>query len=71
MVQVGTLIFLVNFVILDFEPDLQVPFILGWPFLSTRGELIDVAADRLMMRAHDEVEVFDVYKAMKFCAIYK
>ncbi|XP_016549322.2 uncharacterized protein LOC107849193 [Capsicum annuum] len=35
LVQVGSLIFLVNFVILDFEADPVVPFILGWPFLET------------------------------------
>jgi len=71
LVQVGTLIFPVDFVILDFEPDPEVPFILGRPFLATGGALIDVAAGRLTMRAHDKVEVFDVYKAMKLPAIYE
>ncbi|XP_015169787.1 uncharacterized protein [Solanum tuberosum] len=70
LVQVGTLIFPIDFVILFFEPDPEVPFILGRPFLATGGALIDVAAGRLTMRAHDKVEVFDVYKAMKLPAIY-
>lgn len=35
LVQVGSLIFPVDFVILDFEADLVVPFILGCPFLAT------------------------------------
>ncbi|XP_015165066.1 uncharacterized protein [Solanum tuberosum] len=71
LVQVGTLIFPVDFVILDFEPDPEVPFILGRPFLATEGALIEVVAGRLTMRAHDKVEVFDVYKAMKLPAIYE
>ncbi|XP_049371097.1 uncharacterized protein LOC125836054 [Solanum verrucosum] len=71
LVQKGTLIFPVDFVIMDFEPNLEVPFILGRPFLATGGALIDVVAGRLTMRAHDKVEVFDVYKAMKLPAIYE
>ncbi|XP_049365275.1 uncharacterized protein LOC125830108 [Solanum verrucosum] len=71
LVQVGTLIFPVDFVILDFEPDPEVPFILGRPFLATGVALIDMAAGRLTMRARDKVEVFDVYKAMKLPAIYE
>ncbi|XP_055824226.1 uncharacterized protein LOC129892666 [Solanum dulcamara] len=71
LVQVGSLIFPVDFVILDFEPDPDVPFILGRPFLATGGALIDMAAGRLTMRAHDKVEVFDVYHALKLPAIYK
>ncbi|XP_049360412.1 uncharacterized protein LOC125825111 [Solanum verrucosum] len=69
LVQVGTVIFPIDFVILDFEP--EIPFILGRPFLAIGGVLIDVAAGRLTMRAHDKVEVFDVYKAMKLPAIYE
>lgn len=68
-VQVGTLIFLVDFAILDFELDPEVPFILGWTFLATGGALIDVEAGRQIMRGHDKVEVFDVYKAMN-CLLY-
>ncbi|XP_049400024.1 uncharacterized protein LOC125864138 [Solanum stenotomum] len=71
LVQVGTLIFPVDFVILDFEPDPEVPFFLGRLLLATVGALIDVAAGRLTMRAHDKVEVFDVYKTMKLPAIYE
>jgi len=65
LVQVGSLIFPVDFVVLDFEPNSEVPFILGRPFLATGRELIDVAAGQLTMRAHDKVEVFYVYRALK------
>ncbi|KAK4731746.1 hypothetical protein R3W88_024734 [Solanum pinnatisectum] len=70
LVQVGTLIFPTDFVILDFEPDPEVPFILGRPFIATGGALIDRAAGRLTIRAHDKLEVFDVYMTMKLPAIY-
>ena len=46
--------------LLDFEPDTKVPFILGSPFLSTGRALIDEASDQLTIKAHDKVEVFDV-----------
>ncbi|XP_060200426.1 uncharacterized protein LOC132628679 [Lycium barbarum] len=60
-----------DFVILDFEPDPEVTFILGRPFLATGRALIDVAARQLTMRVHDKVEVFNVYQALKMPAIYE
>ncbi|XP_019229459.1 PREDICTED: uncharacterized protein LOC109220129 [Nicotiana attenuata] len=35
LVQVGSFIFPADFIILDYEPDQEVPFILGRPFLAT------------------------------------
>ncbi|KAH0734954.1 hypothetical protein KY285_010661 [Solanum tuberosum] len=43
LVQVGSLIFPVDFVVLKFKHDLEVPFILVRPFLATGRALIDVA----------------------------
>ncbi|XP_059289488.1 uncharacterized protein LOC132043007 [Lycium ferocissimum] len=71
LVQVGSLIIPANFVILYFELDPKVPFILGRPFLATGRALIDVAAGQLTMRVHDKVEVFNVYQALKMPAIYE
>ncbi|XP_055835142.1 uncharacterized protein LOC129903615 [Solanum dulcamara] len=71
LVQVGSLIFPIDFVILDFELDTDVPFILGRLFLATGSALIDMAASRLIMRAHDKVEVFDVYNALKLPTVYE
>ncbi|XP_049347854.1 uncharacterized protein LOC125812396 [Solanum verrucosum] len=71
LVQVHSLIFLVDFVVLDFEPDSEVPFILGRPFLATSRALIDVAVGQLTMRAHDKVKVFNVYRALKLPSIYE
>ncbi|XP_049372826.1 uncharacterized protein LOC125837797 [Solanum verrucosum] len=69
LVQVGSLIFSMDFVVLDCEPDSEVPFILGRLFLVTWRALIDVAAGQLTMRAHDNVEVFDIYRALKLPSI--
>lgn len=49
LVQVRSLIFLVEFINLDFELDLEVLFILGYPFLATIWALIDVLAGQLTM----------------------
>ncbi|XP_055826340.1 uncharacterized protein LOC129894705 [Solanum dulcamara] len=58
-------------IIEDFEPDPEVSFILGHPFLEKSGALIDVDTGILTMAAHDKVEVFDVYQALKLPAVYK
>ncbi|XP_049344141.1 uncharacterized protein LOC125808482 [Solanum verrucosum] len=71
LLQVGSLIFSVDFVVLDFEPDSEVPFILGRPFLAMGRALVDVAAGQLTMRAHDKVKVFDVYHGLKLPSIYE
>ncbi|XP_049391657.1 uncharacterized protein LOC125856144 [Solanum stenotomum] len=71
LVQVGSLIFLVDFMVLDFEPDFEISFTLGRLFLATGRALIDVAASQLTMRTHDKVEVFDVYCALKLPSIYE
>ncbi|XP_055814216.1 uncharacterized protein LOC129883617 [Solanum dulcamara] len=54
-----------------FEPDLDDPFILGRPFLAIGGVLIIVVVGRLTMRAHDKVEVFDLYQALNLSAVYE
>ncbi|XP_059306420.1 uncharacterized protein LOC132057845 [Lycium ferocissimum] len=71
LVQVGSLIIPADFMILDFEPNLEILFILGRPFLATGRSLIDVAAGQLTIRVHDKVEVFNAYKVLKMPAIYE
>ncbi|XP_070023381.1 uncharacterized protein LOC142175530 [Nicotiana tabacum] len=65
LVQVGSFIFPADFVILDYKPDQEVPFILGHPFLATGRAIIDVCEGRMTMRVGDRVEVFNVYRALK------
>lgn len=52
------------FIILDFNADLKVPFILGRPFLAMRYALIKGPTRQLTMKAYDEKEIFDIYKAI-------
>ncbi|XP_019229041.1 PREDICTED: uncharacterized protein LOC109210126 [Nicotiana attenuata] len=71
LVQVGSFIFPDDFIILDYEPDHEVPFILGRPFLATGRAIIDVCEGRMTMRVGDRVEVFNVYRALKLPAHYE
>lgn len=59
-----------EFLVLDFDHVPKVPFILGHPLLATGSALIYVTVGKLMMRAHDKVEMFGVYNAMKLLAIH-
>lgn len=70
LVQVGSLIFLMDCVILNFELDPEVSFLLGRPFLDIERALIDVVTGQLTMR-HDKVEVFDVDRAIKLPIDYE
>lgn len=65
----GSLIFPVDFIILNFDTDPEVLFIFGRPFLETGHALIDVSFGQLTTQTPDKVEVFDVHKVMKFLAI--
>ena len=53
LVKVDKFIFLVDFVVLDFEAGKEVPIILGRPFLATGKTLIDVQKGELTMRVND------------------
>nr|XP_016461908.1 PREDICTED: uncharacterized protein LOC107785182 [Nicotiana tabacum] len=65
LVQVCSFIFPANFIILDYEPDHEVLFILGRPFLATGRAIIDIRERQMTMRVGDRVEVFNVYKALR------
>nr|GFD51403.1 reverse transcriptase domain-containing protein [Tanacetum cinerariifolium] len=53
-VLVGKFTFLADFVIVDYESDPRVPFILGRPFLRTARALIDVYGEEMILRDGDE-----------------
>ncbi|XP_060968275.1 uncharacterized protein LOC133035863 [Cannabis sativa] len=65
LVQVDKFIFPVDFIILDYEEDREVPIILGRPFLATGRTLIDVEKGELTMRAQDEQATFKVFHPMR------
>ncbi|KAL5578989.1 hypothetical protein UlMin_011431 [Ulmus minor] len=66
LVKVDKFIFPVDFIVLDYEVDLEVPIILGRPFLATGRTLIDVQNEDLTMRVQDEHVTFNVFRSMKF-----
>ncbi|KAL5570008.1 hypothetical protein UlMin_026583 [Ulmus minor] len=66
LVKVDKFIFPVDFIVLDYEADLEVPIILGRPFLATGRTLIDVKNGELTMRVQDEHVTFNVFQSMKF-----
>ncbi|KAH9735037.1 hypothetical protein KPL71_017612 [Citrus sinensis] len=65
LVKVDKFIFPVDFIVLDFEADKEVPIILGRPFLATGKTLIDVKKEELTMRVNDQQVTFNVLDAMK------
>ncbi|KAL5569768.1 hypothetical protein UlMin_026343 [Ulmus minor] len=66
LVKLDKFIFSVDFIVLDYEADLEVPIILGRPFLATGRTLIDVQNGELTMRVQDEHVTFNVFQSMKF-----
>ncbi|GJZ18353.1 reverse transcriptase domain-containing protein [Tanacetum coccineum] len=65
LVRVGKFNFPADFVILDMDEDVQVPIILGRPFLITLKALIDVFDKKVTLRVGDESMVFDLSESMK------
>ncbi|KAL5555585.1 hypothetical protein UlMin_037821 [Ulmus minor] len=66
LVKVDKFIFPVDFIVLDYDADLEVPIILGRPFLATGRTLIDVQNGELTMRVQEEHVTFNVFQSMKF-----
>ncbi|KAH9792555.1 hypothetical protein KPL71_004168 [Citrus sinensis] len=65
LVKVDKFIFPVDFIVLDFEADKEVPIILGRPFLAIGKTLINVQKKELTMRVNDQQVTFNVLVAMK------
>ncbi|XP_070014995.1 uncharacterized protein [Nicotiana sylvestris] len=65
LVQVGKFVFLADFVILDCQVDEEIPIILGRPFFSTGGALIDCETGELKMKLNDEEVIFNVQQSMR------
>ena len=66
LVKVDKIIFLADFIILDFEEDKKIPIILGRPFLATGWTLIDVQKGELTIRVLDQDVTFNLFNAIKF-----
>ncbi|XP_021716971.1 uncharacterized protein LOC110684847 isoform X2 [Chenopodium quinoa] len=63
--RVGKFYIPVDFVVLDMEEDLQIPIILGRPFLHIVGAIIDVKSGKLTLCVGDENIIFNLHDAPK------
>ncbi|XP_015163311.1 uncharacterized protein [Solanum tuberosum] len=60
LVKVDRLIFPADFVILDCDIDVEIPIILGRPFLATGRALVDVESGKLKFRVNDDEVTFNI-----------
>ncbi|XP_073146844.1 uncharacterized protein [Henckelia pumila] len=65
LVKVDKFIFPMDFLLLDMEEDLDMPLILGRPFLATGKSLIDVQMGKLILRVGEDQVTFNIFKALK------
>lgn len=65
LVSVSSLIYLVYFVILDYEVDFKVHIILGRPFLGTGHVFVATGTGKKKFLWNDRYVNFNVYKLMK------
>nr|GEX47923.1 DNA-directed DNA polymerase [Tanacetum cinerariifolium] len=66
----GVFHFPANFVVVDFEPDPQVPLILGRCFLKTSRALIDVHKGELTLRIANEAITYNLDQTVRYSANY-
>ncbi|XP_071695226.1 uncharacterized protein [Rutidosis leptorrhynchoides] len=65
LVSIDSLVFPVDFVIMEMKEDLQVPLILGRPFLGTTGTIILVQRNQLNIGVGEECVTINIREAMK------
>ena len=65
LVKVESLIFPVDFLILDCEADFEVPIILGSPFLATGRALVDMEKGQMKFWLNNEEVTFNICRSMR------
>nr|GFA98789.1 reverse transcriptase domain-containing protein [Tanacetum cinerariifolium] len=68
--KVGVFHFLVDFVVVDFEPDPRVPLILRRCFLKTSRALIDVHKGELTLHIGNEAITYNLDQTVRYSANY-
>nr|GEU92073.1 reverse transcriptase domain-containing protein [Tanacetum cinerariifolium] len=68
--KVGVFHFPTDFVVVDFEPDLRVPLILGRCFLKTGRALIDVHKGELTLRIGSEAITYNLDQTVRYSTNY-
>ncbi|KAJ3704679.1 hypothetical protein LUZ61_008384 [Rhynchospora tenuis] len=64
-VQVGKFFIPADFIVMDMEEDVEVPIILGRPFLRTAGVMMDARDGKILVRVGEEQLEFSIDHAMK------
>ncbi|XP_027156543.1 uncharacterized protein LOC113757463 [Coffea eugenioides] len=65
-IKVQKFIIPVDFIVLDMEEDVNVPIILGRPFLATAGTIIDVKRGKFKFQIDEEEVELDLSKMKKY-----
>ncbi|XP_039145545.1 uncharacterized protein LOC120282761 [Dioscorea cayenensis subsp. rotundata] len=65
LIKVGKFFIPTDFVVLEMEEDMQIPIILGRPFLATTGSLIDIKNGKLYLTVREEKVEFDLANFFK------
>nr|GEY11117.1 reverse transcriptase domain-containing protein [Tanacetum cinerariifolium] len=68
--KVGMFHFPADFVVVDFEPDPQVPLILGWCFLKIIRALIDVHKGELTLRIKNKAITYNLDQTSRYSTNY-
>ena len=65
LVKVCQFTFPVDFVIMDIEEDVEIPLILGRPFMLTAKCVVDMGNGNLEMSVDDQKVTFNLFDAIK------
>ena len=65
LVKVDKFIFPADFIVLGMEEDMEIPIILGRPFLVTGRAMIDVQRGELKLRVQDDEVRFSVFNVVR------
>ena len=65
LIKVDSFIFLVDFLVPNFEVDFKVPIILRRPFLATCRDLIDMEKGHMTFRLNNEEATFNICRTMR------
>ena len=71
LVRVKHITFPANFVVMDIEEDIEIPIILGRPFMSTISCVVDMGKGKLELSVEDQKISFDLFEAMKHSSDHK
>jgi len=66
LIKVYKFYFPIDFVVMDIEEDMDVPLILGRPFMKIIRVIINVDKGKLKVKVQDEEVNFNVFEAIKY-----